>query len=235
VTWSAYVLLRRLAAHPAATRSLDGWLARWWPAGLIVLALVGAVRPLMSMPMLRGPTLLALLGGLGLLLTTGILGGSGPWSLLPPLAAMLIGLLLLTAGAGRSRVDDPYPTFRAVCAVRTAECTAHRLTHARAIALLGGLRLDFRQAETSPLSDIDWSTSVPGNGAVLDVTALGANVEVVVPPTWLVVSRCAPFTRPVRHYGPRPRDEDLTGRLTITVMTMVGEVTVRAETANSTL
>lgn len=150
LTWASYRLIRLLAANPGSASDLEHVASRWWPALLIVAAVAGGARTISSTTMLRGPALLLLFGGFGLLITTGALAATSVRGLAATLLFMALGFVLLVPGHGSHRpsLSDPYPSFRALLFFRRFTNNSSRLTHARAATLLAGLRIDLREAST---------------------------------------------------------------------------------------
>jgi hypothetical protein len=143
-------------------------LATWWPLGIVAYGLLrffGHPRDLGGAAAITGVGLVLLAWRLDLVGT-----------LLLPLVLIGAGLVVLfrTPHAERAQLDDPHLDLVAVFGSRDARVTSPRFTGGSAVAVFGGIDLDLR------------STSLPPEGAKLELVSIFGDVEVVLPMGWAV-------------------------------------------------
>jgi predicted membrane protein len=151
------------------------WL-RLWPLALIVIGLVRLSGPAQGNRLTDAAWLV---GGCGLLLWTfGLVGFSIVWALLLIFVGGVIAHGAMTPGRRRpAAVSDKLDMIAMLGGVeRTVRTTDFR--GGALVAVMGGHKIDLRQ------SDI-----LPGESAVIDVTAVCGGVELRVPEDWKIESR----------------------------------------------
>ncbi|MEI4271320.1 hypothetical protein TEK04_06260 [Klenkia sp. LSe6-5] len=146
-------------------------LDRWWPAAVLLLAVLAALA---DRRLALGPSVLAVLGALLLVDQLDLVDlGAVLWRLL----AVVAGGFLLARATGRPRrvVAGASDRSDVVAVLGGAETVVRSrpFRHATVSALLGGAVLDLREAEVQA-------------GARVDALALFGGVDVVVPPGWRV-------------------------------------------------
>jgi predicted membrane protein len=158
---------------------------RWWPA---VIVAIGALIFTQSQRVGGGINgiIVMILGGWLLLNTVGILRVS-LWDMFWPLVLIGIGSALILQALRRhtretsgAAADDTLAVFAVLSAVKRTS-NADRFRGGEITAFMGGAEIDLRQA------------NIPaGEEAVLDIFAVMAGAEIVVPPSWTVVTPLVP-------------------------------------------
>jgi len=158
---------------------------RWWPGVIIA---IGAMIFTQSRRIGGGinGAIVMLIGGWLLLNSLGILR-VGFWEMFWPLVLIGIGaaLVLQTLGRRSREVsaadrDNTLAVFAVMGGVKRIS-TAERFRGGEITALMGGTQIDLRQA-----------TIPPGEEAVIDVFVVMGGGEIIVPPSWTVVTPLVP-------------------------------------------
>lgn len=160
------------------------FLADWWPAALVALALLAVLT---ERRVALGPVVLLVVG---VVLLLGTLGLVAVGAFVVPVLLVLSGVRLLLGG-GRRRVGDGRGNGRgdgrgdasagvadrqnalALLGGSEVRPRSEHFRHADVSAVLGGVTLDLRQARLAP-------------GARVDALAVFGGVDVVVPRGWRV-------------------------------------------------
>jgi predicted membrane protein len=142
--------------------------SRWWPLVVVaagLLKFVGHPRDVGGAVAVTGVGVVLLAWQLDLV-----------GALLLPLVLIGAGIVVLfrTPHAEAAQVRDPSLSLLAIFGSRDTHVTAPRFEGGRAIAVFGSVDLDLRE------------TTLPREGATLEVVAVFGEVEVVVPMGWAV-------------------------------------------------
>ena len=159
----------------------------WWPA---VIVAIGAMIFTQSRRIGGGVNgiIVMIIGSWLLLNTLGVLRVRF-WEMFWPLVLIGIGTVLVMQTLQRQRrtsdtssagSDDTLSVFAVLSGVKRTSESA-RFRGGEITAFMGGAHLDLRQA-----------TIPPGEEAVLDIFAVMGGAEIVVPPSWTVVTPLVP-------------------------------------------
>jgi len=157
---------------------------RYWPLGIVALGVTMLAQRRDGHGRFWGFSWIFI--GAWLLLNSLRVVRVGFWELIWPLMLVLFGLSLVMQTLRRGGSSPPSATDGSSLFAVMGECkrsvndAAYRGSHMTAI--MGGCILDLRQA-----------TIAPGDEAVIDVFALMAGHEIVVPSGWRVVSHIVPI------------------------------------------
>ncbi|TCC20005.1 hypothetical protein [Kribbella sindirgiensis] len=230
LSWCTYRLLTVLATQPSMRTSLDAVLSRWWPLGIVLIALLTAGRALNPTSALRGPAFLALIGLAALTVTTGALKSTSWMDVLIPMVLVPVGWLLVSQGNPNAvlSLTSDWPKIAAVGEVKRVGVSSKFLTHGRVTSVLGAVVVDLRPSQTLQRPGSAWHDLQVGHGAILDLNAIGGTIDLVVPSTWHIditsSSAGARVDNRVRTIDPAL----LSGQLRIAALTVAGRVTVRS-------
>jgi predicted membrane protein len=180
---------------------------RWWPA---VIVAVGALIFTQSRRIGGGVNgiIIMVIGGWLLLNTLGVLRVHF-WDMFWPLILIGIGSVLVsqamrrrTREASGANADDALAVFAVLSGVKRTSA-AERFRGGEITAFMGGTQIDLRQA-----------TIPPGEEAVLDIFVVMGGGEIVVPPSWTVVTALVPIMGGIddKRLPPLPGAENLGGR-----------------------
>ena len=201
---------------------------RWWPA---VIVAIGAMIFAQSRRIGGGinGVIVMLIGGWLLLNTLGILRVRF-WEMFWPLVLIGIGsVLVLQAMRRRTReasgadADTTLAVFAVLSGVKRIS-TAERFRGGEVTAFMGGAQLDLRQA-----------TIPPGEEAVLDIFAVMGGCEIIVPPSWTVVTPLVPVMGGIddKRLAPLPGGAESLGgrpapRLVLRGLLMMGGIEIKS-------
>jgi predicted membrane protein len=158
---------------------------RWWPA---VIVAFGALIYTQSRRFGGGVNgiIVMLIGGWLLLNSTGIMRVRF-WDMFWPLVLIGIGSMLVMQALGRrtrqtssADADDTLAVFVVMSGVKRV-ITSSRFRGGELTALMGGAQIDLRRA-----------TIPPGEEAVLDLFVVMGGGEIIVPPSWTVITPLVP-------------------------------------------
>jgi predicted membrane protein len=180
---------------------------RWWPAAIVA---VGALIYTQSRRVGSGVNgvIVMLIGGWLLLNSVGVIRVSF-WDMFWPLVLIGIGSMLVmqalerrTRGASRADAQDALAVFAVLGGVKRT-VTSDRFRGGEITALMGGAQIDLRQA-----------TIPPGEEATIDVFVVMGGGEILVPPSWSVITTLVPVLGGVddKRLPPLPGAESLAGR-----------------------
>jgi hypothetical protein len=230
LSWCTYSLLAVLAAQPSMRTDLDTVLSRWWPLGIVLIALLAAGRALSPTTAVRGPAFLALVGLATLAVTTGSLKSTSWMDVLIPMALVPVGWLLVTQGNPNAvlSLTSDWPKIAAVGEVRRVGLSSKFLTHGRVTSVLGAVVLDLRPSQTLQRPGSAWHDLQVGHGAILDLNAIGGSIDLVVPATWHIDITTSSAGARVDNRVQAVDPALLSGQLRIAALTIAGRVTVRS-------
>jgi hypothetical protein len=200
---------------------------RWWPA---VIVAVGALIFAQSRRIGGGinGTIVMVIGAWLLLNTLGILRVRF-WDLFWPLVMIGIGSVLVlqtlrrnTRKASGADADDTLAVFAVLSGVKRTS-NAHRFRGGELTALMGGFQIDLRQAVIPP-----------GEEAVLDLFVVMGGGEIIVAPSWTVVTPLVPVMGGIddKRLPPLPGGTDIGGRpaprLVLRGLLMMGGIEIKS-------
>jgi len=167
---------------------------RLWPIIIIAAGAAMYVQRAEHSGSVNGIILMAI-GGWLLLNSLGIIR-VGFWDLFWPVVLIAAGTALVMQTLRRSNESEPPSTdagdrltiFTMMSSVRRSSTSAH-FRGGDLVAVMGGGRLDLRQA-----------TIPPGQTANLDVLAMMGGFEIFVPPSWSVATPIVPFMASVEDH-----------------------------------
>jgi predicted membrane protein len=186
----------------------------YWPSLIVAVGLVKLVSRGSAPERVFG-SLLVLAGGLLQAHTLGYL--TLTWSLVWPIAVVVIGLHLIWASLARRRAAASDVSQLDECVVfggREARYSATDFRGGRATAIFGGCDIDLSRADLA------------GGEAVLDARALFGGVEIRVPEGWQIVLRGVPILGAFEDKT-RPSAEPADKRLIINGYALFGAVEIK--------
>ena len=201
---------------------------QWWPAVIVAIGALIFAQSRRTGGGING--IIVMIIGSWLLLNTLGFVRVRFWEMFWPLVLIGIGSVLVlqalrrrTKEASGADVDNTLVAFAALSGVKRIS-TASRFRGGEITALMGGVQIDLRQA-----------TIPPGEEAVIDVFVVMGGGEIIVPPSWTVVTPLVPVMGGIddKRLPPLPGAADSTGsrpapRLVLRGLLVMGGIEIKS-------